>query len=409
MQEIEDFLNTSLREYMKKMKNINIILILSFCCIPFGLYSQANPILTISDTFFSYSSDELQAIRSLPITNEELNQQKCEALDPIIDELAEKPMPDGLATRLIAYLYVAQRDFALLSHQIAQQWVGNVNLLTLKILQLFYADFRPPHFIQVDPYSSKISEIVFRKIEERFKQEQEQLKDYPPKLGPTYWKEEVPYLGQRIGTCKPWLLTSLKDVQVIPPPNFDSIIWTFGIDQILFDQARLTPSMRKIVLYWGGQEGPKSGNWLAIANTYLQETRPAFPEFLLIRATLAMAYTDALIAAFDAKYTYWVMRPHMRNSKVIQVIPCPKHPSYPSAHSVTSAASATILSYFFPNEKEKWRKMVFDAANSRIWGGLHYMYDNEAGLIQGEKVGRMVIGRLANPPSQTETSTRNSD
>lgn len=388
---------------MEKSKRI-MIWILSFCYIPFGLYSQANPTLTIWDTFFSYSLDELQAIRSLPITNEELNQQKCEVLDPMIDELTEKPLPDGLATRLVAYLYVAQRDFALLSHQVAQQWVGNVNLLTLKIVQLVYADFRPSHFIQVDPYSSKISEIVFRKIEERFKQEQAHLKDYSLKLGSTYWKEEPPYLGQRIGSCKPWLLTSLKDVQVMPPPNFDSLIWTFGINQILFDQARLTPTMRKLIFYWGGQEGPKSGNWLAIANTYLQEKRLAFPEFLFIRATLAMAYTDALIAAFDAKYTYWVPRPHMRNSEVVQVITCPKHPSYPSAHSVTSAASATILSYFFPNEKEKWQKMVFEAASSRIWGGLHYMYDNEAGLIQGEKVGRMVIRHLADPLSQTEAS-----
>lgn len=157
-------------------KSRRMMWILSFCCIPFGLYSQANPTLTIWDTFFSYSLDELQDIRSLPITNEELNQQKCEALDPMIDELTEKPLPDGLATRLIAYLYVAQRDFALLSHQIAQQWVGNVNLLTLKIFQLVYADFRPSHFIQVDPYSSKISEIVFRKIEERLNKSRSTLK-----------------------------------------------------------------------------------------------------------------------------------------------------------------------------------------------------------------------------------------
>lgn len=385
---------------MKEIKQM--IWVLYFCYIPFGLYSQANPTLTMSDTFFSYSLDELQAIRSLAISNEELNQQKCEAWDPIIDELTEKELPDGLATRLVAYLYVAQRDFALLSHLVAQQWVGNINLLSQKIFQLADADFRPSNIIQVDPYSSKITEIVFRKIEERFKQEQAGLKDYPPKIGPTYWKEEPPYLGQRIGSCKLWLLSSLKDVQVMPPPNYDSLIWTFGINQILFDQTHLTPSMRKLILYWGGQEGPKSGNWLAIANTYLQEKKLAFPEFLFIRAVLSMAYTDALIATFDAKYTYWVLRPHMRNPKVVQVIPCPKHPSYPSAHSVTSAVSATILSYFFPNEKEKWQKLVFDAASTRIWGGLHYMYDNEAGLIQGEKVGRMVIKHLANSLSQTE-------
>jgi len=396
---IARYLNAqSKEEYMEKSRRM--IWILSFCFIPFVLYGQATPTLNISDTYFSYSLDELEAIRSLPIANEELNQQKCEALDSMIDELTAKPLPDGLATRCIAYLNVANRDFALLSYQIAQKFVGNVDLLTLKILQLINADFRPAHLIQVDPYSSKISEIVFSKIEERYKEEQAHLKDYSPKLGPNYWKEEPPYLGQRIGTCKLWLVPSLESVEVMPPPNFDSIIWSFGINQILFDQALMTPTMKKLVFYWGGQDGPKSGNWLAIANKYLEGKSLAFPDFLFIRATLAMGYVDALAAAFDAKYTYWVQRPHMRNSKVVQVINCPKHPSYPSAHSVTSAASATILIYFFPDEKEKWQKMVFEAASSRIWGGLHYMYDNEAGLIQGEKVGRMVIEHLANPPIQ---------
>lgn len=383
-------------------KSKRMIWILSFCLIPFVIYGQETPNLTIWDTFFSYSSDELQAIRSLPIANQELNQKNYEALDSMIDEITEKHLPDGLVTRLIAYLYVAERDFALLSHQIAQQWVGNVNLLTLKIFQLGIPDFRSSLSIEVDPYSAKISEIVFRKIEERFKQEQAHLKDYPPKLGPNFWKEEPPYIGQRIGTCKLWLLSSLENVQVIPPPNFESIIWSFGINQILFDQARLTPEMKKLIFYWGGKEGPKSGNWFAITNAYLQEKRVEFPDFLFIRAILAMGYIDALIATFDAKYTYWVQRPYMRNSKVVQVINCPKHPSYPSAHSVTSSFSATILSYFFPDEKEKWQKMAFEAASSRIWGGLHYMYDNEAGLIQGEKVGREVIKHLSNPPTQAK-------
>ncbi len=385
-------------------KNRRIIWILSFCCIPFGVYGQETSALSIWDTYFSYSLDELEALRSLPIANEELNQQKYEALNSMIEELTAKPLPDGLATRCIAYLNVAQRDFALLSHQIAQKFVGNVDLLTLKISRLVNAEFRPSDSIQVDAFSSKISEIVFRKIEERFKEEQAHLKDYPPKLGANFWKEEPPYLGQRIGTCKLWLVPSLKSVEVMPPPNFDSIIWSFGIDQILFDQTRLTPTMNKLIFWWGGQDGPNSGNWLAIANTHLQEKNLAFQDFLFVRATLAMGYVDALTAAFDAKYTYWVQRPHMRNSKVVQVINCPKHPSYPSAHSVTSAASATILSYFFPDEKEKWQKMVFEAGSSRIWGGLHYMYDNEAGLIQGEKVGRQVIEHLANPPIQAETS-----
>lgn len=378
---------------MKRMPWLFLLL----CYIPLGLWSQSPSAQTIGplNTFFFYSADELQELSSLKTENEQLTQEKLEKWDPTFYELASQSLPDGLSTRLMAYLYVAQRDFALLSYQIANQWVGNPDSLIVKVLHLVYPDFKPSEDIQEDPYSSKMGNIVFRKIEERFKQEQSHLKEYPIKEGPKYWKEEHPYIGQRIGTCQPWLLTSLKNLQAIPPPDFHSMIWDFGLNQIIFDQARLTPEQRKLIFYWGGQKGPESGNWFAIANKDLKTKQLQLSEFLFIRAALAMAYTDSMIAAFDSKYTYWVIRPHMRDPKIVQIIRCPKHPSYPSAHSVTSATASTILSHFFPDEERKWRDLAIQAGNTRIWGGLHYMYDNEEGLIQGEKIGRTIVQRLA--------------
>lgn len=365
-----------------------------FCFFPFIVWSQPPTKLDIFTPFFSYSTDDLKAIHSLPSSKESLSAQKFEEWDTQLYTITSKLKPDGRTTRLMAYLYVAQRDFALLSYQISQQWLGNPNSLIVKIIQLFEEDFQTPNSTKSDCYSEKIEEIIFHKIKERLKDEEAQLKDYPFKEGPAVWKETPPYIGQRIGTCQPWLLTTLSDVKVIPPPDPESIIWEYGLNQIQFDQACLTPQQRQLIFYWAGEQGPQSGNWLAIANHALQKKMLSLQEFLFIRAILAMSLTDALIVAFDSKYTYYVARPHMRSFPIMQILPVPKHPSYPSAHSVTSATAAFILSYFFPTEKQKWQKLAIEAANTRIWAGLHYMYDNEQGLIQGERVGKAIVERL---------------
>lgn len=368
---------------------------LFFCCCPFVIWGQFPSKLGPFDLFFSYSAADLQAIRSLPILNESLSKEKFEKWDPLLYEITSQlDDPGRKAKRLSAYLYVAQREFALLSYQIAQQWVGNPDLLISNIIHLFYPDIQEKKNIKSDVYSEKIGEIVFRKMEERLKYEEAHLRDYPIKEGPFYWKETLPYIGPQIGSWQPWFI-SLKNVQAAPPPGPDSIIWIYGIHQILFNQARLTPEQRQLIFYWAGQQGPESGDWLAIVNQAMKKTKDlSFQKFLFIRTLLATGLVDAFIAAFDAKYTYWIRRPHMVDPRIVQIIPIPKHPSYPSAHSVSSAAAATLLSYLLPEEKEKWQALAIESGNTRIWGGLHYMYDNEQGLIQGEKVGRAIVQKI---------------
>lgn len=346
------------------------------------------------EPYFSYTTEELQAIRSFSPTPTLLTNETFEQWDPLVYELLSQPDATGEKFCLITYLYVAQRDFALISQQLTQKWQGNPAPLINNVIALFFKDFQPPVAIQADPYSSKLSELIFSKIQKRHQQEKKQLKPYPLKVGSQYWTETPPFFGFRLGSCQLWLLTSLENFQAMPPPDHDSIIWTYGLEEIRETQACLTPEKRHIMIYWAGKLGPESGNWFAIVNNNLKDKQLALPNFLFVRATFAMGYLDSFIAAFASKYNYWVMRPHMRDPQIKELVRCPKHPSYPSGHSVTSAVSATILSYFFPEETAKWQALAFQAGNSRIWAGIHYMYDNESGLIQGEKIGKAVIQRL---------------
>jgi hypothetical protein len=45
-----------------------------------------------------------------------------------------------------------------------------------------------------------------------------------------------------------------------------------------------------------------------------------------------------------------------------------------------------ILAHEFPSEASELTARAEEAGISRIWGGIHYRFDNEAGLALGRRV-----------------------
>jgi membrane-associated phospholipid phosphatase len=72
-------------------------------------------------------------------------------------------------------------------------------------------------------------------------------------------------------------------------------------------------------------------------------------------------------------------------------IATPPFPSYVSGHSTTSGAAAEVLARFFPSQARRLGGLAEEAAVSRLYGGIHFRSDNEAGLMLGRKVGRVAI------------------
>jgi membrane-associated phospholipid phosphatase len=70
----------------------------------------------------------------------------------------------------------------------------------------------------------------------------------------------------------------------------------------------------------------------------------------------------------------------------------PNHPSYPSGHSCVSAAAATVLERFFPAQRAILEQQVEDNGMSRIYAGIHYRMDVEAGQQLGRSVARWAVG-----------------
>jgi membrane-associated phospholipid phosphatase len=58
-----------------------------------------------------------------------------------------------------------------------------------------------------------------------------------------------------------------------------------------------------------------------------------------------------------------------------------------------SAAAATILGHILPSRAGAYMSMAQEAANSRIYAGIHYSVDCTAGFTVGQNVGNYAVQR----------------
>ena len=119
------------------------------------------------------------------------------------------------------------------------------------------------------------------------------------------------------------------------------------------------------------------------------------PQAARINAAVNVTSYDAFVACWDAKYTYWGIRPNQYDTTFRPaILITPPFPGYPSGHAALSGAMAEIYSYFFPDEKDLFRQKAKEAAESRFQAGIHFRTDNEVALELGRKVATKVLQRV---------------
>jgi membrane-associated phospholipid phosphatase len=109
---------------------------------------------------------------------------------------------------------------------------------------------------------------------------------------------------------------------------------------------------------------------------------------------------DSMVACWDGKYTYWAIRPFQLDATTKTLFTTPNHPSYPSAHACVSGGNAGALSYLFPQDAASFQAQATEAAESRIWSGIHFRSDINAGLALAQKVTQAVVDRVQQDGSQ---------
>jgi len=202
--------------------------------------------------------------------------------------------------------------------------------------------------------------------------------------------------GGQLPGVTPWFLNSASQFRPGPPPAFGSAAFKTALDEIRqISDAPRTAEQLRIATYWALSVGTPTtaGFWIQVGtdgiNAHALSEREATHLYALLSATMF----DAQIGCWDAKETYWFIRPWQADP-LITVVPTvgkPNHPAYPSGHSCLSASGAEVLSTFFPEQRDHLDAMVTEAGLSRMYGGIHYRFDIEAGQTLGRNVARFTI------------------
>jgi membrane-associated phospholipid phosphatase len=118
-----------------------------------------------------------------------------------------------------------------------------------------------------------------------------------------------------------------------------------------------------------------------------------------ILADTHVAIADALIAVWDAKFTWWTSRPITEDPELTTLLPAPPYPSYPSGYSGVMGAGSTVIGHYFPDVADEMADRAWEAAASRGWAGIHYVIDDDIALAMGRQVGRLVCALPAANPA----------
>ena len=200
----------------------------------------------------------------------------------------------------------------------------------------------------------------------------------------------LPMLGQ----MEPFFLTSGGQFRPAPPPAFGSPAFETGVAEVRDIAAARTAQQDSIAKFWAMGTGTLiAGFWNSEAVALIE--RGKLDELAAARALALMntASMDALIACADAKFTYWLLRPTQADPSISLAIGLPNFPSYPSNHSCFSGAAAYVLAALFPQDAQRLAGMAYDAGISRIFGGIHYRFDADAGLEIAEGVSALAVQR----------------
>jgi hypothetical protein len=96
-------------------------------------------------------------------------------------------------------------------------------------------------------------------------------------------------------------------------------------------------------------------------------------------ALVYVAHYDGWVASQDAKFHYWTARPNQFDPTVTTIFPTPNFPTYPSNAATLGMA-------------REW-------GESRLWAGIHFRSDIDAGWEIGRRVGETVVQRAQRDPA----------
>jgi len=251
--------------------------------------------------------------------------------------------------------------------------------------------------------------------------------DYQPRVEPGRWRPTpasfLPSLLPQWPEVTPFSLNSGDQFRPAAPPALNSAEYAAAVNQVQQWGAQQssvrTSEQDGIARIWMAGPGTSTppGQWNLIAGDIAADRKLPLVESARLFALLNISLADAGIAAWDCKYAYDVWRPITAIREAASdgnpgttadagwtpYLTTPPFSAYVSGHSTFSAAAAGLLQQFlgtdqlsfklrseFPGVPDRSFTSLTAAANeagmSRIYGGIHFLFDHTAGAATGRKV-----------------------
>ena len=192
-----------------------------------------------------------------------------------------------------------------------------------------------------------------------------------------------------------WSVPNVADVRPGPPPAIGSADFVEAAKELQDHQDNMTEEKRKIANWWSDGLGSYTppGHWNKFAKDFLIKYKENPLRSARTFAYLNMAVMDAGIACWDAKYFYHYPRPINAIPGFKTILGTPNFPAYTSGHSTFSAAASDILSHIYPSETAQCEAWAQEAAESRIYAGIHWRFDAEVGIETGKQVAAYTLAK----------------
>ena len=257
---------------------------------------------------------------------------------------------------------------------------------------------------------------------------------YRPTVRPGEWTATaLPVFEPFDIAFRPWVLPNVEAVRPAPPPAITSEVYARDLAEVqrvggrastartpnetLMARYRITPDMMPSLRLAADAPGRR----------LVQNAR--------LFALMQMATDDAYMATAAAKlhYNYWRPIVAIRNADQDEndattidpawtpLIGTPNHPEYPCGHCTQAGAIAEVMSAevgprpaggvrvtsrSIPEASVQvlpsWDEWVKQVNYSRILGGVHYRFSNEAGEKVGRDVARLALAKVMRPLAENQ-------
>lgn len=185
---------------------------------------------------------------------------------------------------------------------------------------------------------------------------------------------------------KTWIIKDSKQVNIPAPPGKEQTLKELK----LVKEKVSTQNEKSLqqIKYWDA--GSPSYRWNQLATSLI-----SFEDFVTYTrvpgAWMNLAIYDATTLGWQAKNKYRRMRPAAVDPSLKTLVKAPASAAYPCEHSLTAAAAATVLAYFYPAKADSILTLAKQAADSRINAGLQFPSDVETGWKLGQEVANRII------------------